>query len=178
MTFRTRLLQPLAKAVLYLSGWKLIGQNYKVPKSVIVAYPHIRATDLYYTILIGLALDLHLKIVAKEELFVYGLGWLLKALGLVPIKRGGKSNTTTLLADMFGKKSENFHLVMAPTGTRREGAEWKTGFLSVARKAQVPILLAVVNRKEKTCGIFSGLYTTASQEVDLADIMRRYNLQK
>ncbi len=176
MTFRSLFLSPPAKAVLCLTGWKLIGQNYKVPKSVIVAHPHTSATDLYYTILIGLALDLQLKIVAKEELFVYGLGWLLKALGLVPIKRGSKSSTTTLLADMFEQESKNFHLVMAPTGTRREGAEWKTGFLSIARKAQVPILLAIVNREEKVCGIFSDLYTTASQEVDLEDIKRRYNV--
>lgn len=176
MTFRTHFLRPIAKAVLRLTGWKLLSSPHETKQSVIVAYPHVSATDLYYTILIGLALNLRLKIVAKEELFIFGAGWLLRALGLIPIKRGGKLDTTTSLADMFDKKEENFHLVMAPTGTRKEGAQWRTGFLSVARKARVPILLAIVNREKKICGIFSRVYATASQEADLIEIKRRYNV--
>jgi 1-acyl-sn-glycerol-3-phosphate acyltransferase len=178
MTFRKQLLQPLAKAVLSMTGWKLISPSYETSQSVIVAYPHVSATDLYYTILIGLALNMRIKMVAKAELFVFGTGWLLKSLGLIPVTRGGKLGTTTALAEMFEESGKNFHLVIAPTGTRRETAEWHTGFLSVARKANVPILLAIINRKKKICGIFSSLPATRNPKADLEEIKARYNIQK
>lgn len=144
----------IARYTLRILGWKLLELESYPKRSVVIAYPHAGAVDLFYTLLLALALGLRVKIVAKEELFLPIIGLLLRDLDCIPVKRGSMSGTTDKLAEMICTSNHNNHLVMAITGTRKKGASWKTGPLVVAHVAQVSLLLATVNREKKECGIF------------------------
>lgn len=176
MTLLAKITRRVSRLVLKITGWKLIGENFVLQKSVVVAFPHSGASDLYYTLLAAYALGLQTKIVVKEELFVFGIRWLLKHLGCIPVKRNSRTNTTAFLAEMFDEKNTDLHLIIAATGTRNKEAPWKTGFLSVARMAKVPILLATINRDKKVCGIFSVYFPTKNSARDLTIIKTRYGL--
>lgn len=157
-------------------GWKILGEGMRFPeKSVVVAYPHTSASDLFYALMLAFALRLKIRMVAKKELFRFGLGPVLRFLCCTPVQRGGKLGATEQLSETLKRAVGGFHLVLAPTGTRRQGAEWKTGFLHIAYLAKVPLLLATVDRKRKQCGVLM-IYQLHgnSQKQDLEIIKKLY----
>lgn len=171
----TRVMRPVSLTILYLLRWKILGRNEVLPqKSVVVAYPHTGSIDLFYTILLAFALRLKVRVVAKRELFIFGVGAVLRFLGCVPVTRNGKLGTSEFLAEMINNAPNGFHLVIAPTGTRKKGAEWKTGFLTIAECAHVPIVLATVNARNKYGGIFAFYDQCGDREGDLSNIQTIY----
>ena len=65
-------------------------------------------------------------------------------------------------------------LWVAPEGTRSLNTKWKTGFYYIAKKANVPIVLAYADWKTKTLGLGKVIYPTDSLENDMRQIMEFY----
>lgn len=124
-----------------ISGWKIDGQfPYHYKKMVLVVAPHTSWID----VLIGYAARNELKIqharfMAKKELFVGPLGWILRKSGGTPVDRFSKHGMVDQVAGLFAV-NENFILGMAPEGTRKRVNKLRSGFYHIAKQAKVPLL--------------------------------------
>ena len=86
------MLSSLARLLLKLFGWRLVGQLPTVPKYLIVFAPHTSNWDLPVGYTVALALGLDPSWLGKHVLFRPPLGWLLKAIGGIPVDRRSLNN--------------------------------------------------------------------------------------
>ena len=144
-------------------GWTAMEPPVPEKKAVILGVPHTAISDfvisyLYYTSVGGRA-----RIMIKKEFFFPPLGWLLKALGAIPVDRS--SPTRMLLSVMREmERSETFHLALAPEGTRKPVRNWKTGYHLIARNTGAAVYLGYFDWKTKRIG--------RGQKVELTDDSR------
>ncbi len=160
--------------MLRLWGWTLEGHVPEDKKILLVAAPHTSNWD--WVIGVGglLALGIKLTYIAKHSLFVGPLGWLMRATGGVPINRASAQGTVDEIVNQF-ETHERLYYLIAPEGTRKEVERWKSGFLRVAYKAQVPVLMVSFDYRTKT--ILLGPYAelTGDLDKDLAQVQKYYS---
>lgn len=102
------------------------------------------------------------------------LGWLMKAMGAVPVVRSERRNTVQQAADWF-RSSDSFLLGVAPEGTRGLTEGWKTGFYWMAVEAKVPIVCAFVDYGKKSAGLMNAvIHPTGDIEKDFELFRKAY----
>ncbi len=124
-----------------LTGWKVIGNFPDLPKGVIIVAPHTSNWDFIHGFAAYLALDLHANWFGKHTLFIGPVGALFRQFGGIAIHR--ESRSASQMVDVFAAefaKREQMYLAIAPEGTRKKVAEWKSGFYRIAHRAGVPIV--------------------------------------
>jgi 1-acyl-sn-glycerol-3-phosphate acyltransferase len=107
-----------------------------------------------------------INFIGKKELFKFPLGFFFKKMGGKPVERGSKSNNVKLIADVF-KNNDLFRLALSPEGTRTKVDKWKTGFYYIAKEANVPIISASLNFKDKEINISDPYYITGNIDEDM-----------
>ena len=113
----------------------------------------------------------------KKSWFFFPLGYLLKAIGGIPVNRDKKGDMVTRLADYI-KSQEEAHIAITPEGTRSYREEWKSGFYRIALAAGIDIELAVIDYKRKEVGIFEVFTPTGNLDKDIAYIRRRFSKEQ
>jgi 1-acyl-sn-glycerol-3-phosphate acyltransferase len=129
---------------------------------VIVAAPHTSNWDFFPAM--GVIYKLQSKkakprfIIKKSWLF-FPMNLILGPMGAFGVERNNASgiNQTDMLADIF-KQHQDFIMMISPEGTRSPNDQWKTGFYTVALKANVPIALAYADYTKKEVGIAKVIY--------------------
>lgn len=160
----------LAFLILKLFGWKVDEHTPKgVKKCVIVVGPHTSNWDFIIGKLAFIHYGVPAKFLIKKELFFFPFGYLLKAMGGLPVDRKKKNNLTEIAAEMF-EKSDSLFLVFTPEGTRSYNPNWKKGFYFIAQKAKVPIYIAYIDYKRKIGGFHSLFEPTGEVDKDIAYI--------
>lgn len=167
------ILKPLAKALLRLESWTVVGEVPDVNKCVVIGAPHTSNWDFYYAMLFAFSVDLRPKILVKSELFKFPLKYLLRGLGGIPVYRNKKTSLVEDLAGEFNKR-ESLILALSPEGTRSKIKEWKSGFYRIAQKANVPVLLAYLDFKKKEAGFGPLFYPTGNYKEDIIKIRNFY----
>ena len=109
----------------------------------------------------------------KASLFRPPFGWILRALGGIPVDRSRSNNLVEQMAERFGREQE-FALAVPPEGTRARVSQWKTGFLAIATAANVPIALGFLDYRRKVGGIAGTFMTTGDMDADMAAVRARY----
>jgi 1-acyl-sn-glycerol-3-phosphate acyltransferase len=89
---------------------------------------------------------------AKRELFRGPLGWVLRRLGGMPIERSATHGVVEQMVERLSRQPRLW-LGIAPEGTRKPVAKWRSGFWHIAQRAQVPILPVYFDYPSKTIGI-------------------------
>jgi 1-acyl-sn-glycerol-3-phosphate acyltransferase len=130
----------LARRLFQLLGWRFEGEFPDEPKLVAIVAPHTSNWDFPLGLLAKWALRLELSWLGKDTLFRPPFGFLMRRLGGIAVNRRASNNVVDQMIDVFHAR-ERLVLVIAPEGTRKKVAEWKSGFLHIARGAGVPILL-------------------------------------
>lgn len=149
-----------------LMGWKIIGEmNPNIKKSVMIVVPHTSWHDFYIGLLARGVIDLEMNYVAKKELFAFPFGAYFRWMGGAPLDRSGGKNIVDSIASIF-KSREVFRLAIAPEGTRKKVAEWKTGFYYIALKAEVPIIPVAFDYSKKQVVLNVPFYPTGNIEAD------------
>jgi len=145
----------LAHKFLKLSGWEIGGAPPEDRRFILIAAPHTSNWDLLYLLAFAAVFELKVSWLAKHSLFFPPLGWLLRALGGIPIVRHKKSNVVDAMVQEFAARS---YLVLAvPTeGTRSRVEYWKSGFYHIAVGAGIPIVPSYLDYGKK-CGGFGAL---------------------
>ncbi len=98
----------------------------------------------------------------KSSWFFFPLGCVLRAIGGVPV-----------LTDRF-RSSERLVLAITPEGTRSRTDRWHTGFLAIARNADVPVVLGVLDYGTKRILIEDVFNPTGDTQADIRAIKDYY----
>jgi 1-acyl-sn-glycerol-3-phosphate acyltransferase len=138
---RTRgvILRTLARWLLSWRGWRTEGALPDEPKLVAIVAPHTSNWDFPLGLLVKWALGLRVSFLGKHTLFRPPLGWIMRRWGGIPVDRRAANNVVSQMVDEFARR-DALLLVIAPEGTRKHVAEWKTGFYHIAHGARVPIV--------------------------------------
>jgi 1-acyl-sn-glycerol-3-phosphate acyltransferase len=156
--------------ILKLFGWKI---DQKVPdglkKAVVVMGPHTSNWDFVIGKMSFMNYKIKGRYLIKKELFFPPLGWILKAMGGIPVDRKSKNNFTDQAVEYFSN-NESMYMVFTPEGTRKYNANWKKGFYFIAVKAQVPILIGYMDYERKIGGFHSVFHPTGDVDGDILHI--------
>lgn len=131
----------MGRTLLRLLGWKVIGNFPDLPRGVIIVAPHTSNWDFVVGFSAYLALDLHANWFGKHTIFVGPIGTLFRRFGGIPIHR--ESRAAAQVVDVYASEfatRDRMYLAIAPEGTRKKVAEWKSGFYRIAHRAAVPIV--------------------------------------
>ena len=96
-------------------------------------------------------------------------GHLFRHLGGIPVYRSKHTSLTDNLA-ADAKAMDTFKLCITPEGTRSANADWKKGFLVIAKKADIPILLYGVDYERKLIECTETMIPSDDIEGDLSRI--------
>ncbi len=148
-------------------GWKLEGTiNPEVKKAVVIAAPHTSWHDFHTGVFTRRMLNIDINFVGKKELFTWPFGAYFRWMGGTPLDRTPGQNKVEAIAKIF-KEKEVFRLALAPEGTRKKVATWKTGFYYIAQAANVPIIPVAFDYGTKTVKIGVPFYITDNIEEDM-----------
>ncbi len=148
-------------------GWRITGEYPVVSKAVMAIAPHTSNWDFVIGMLAKYSLQLKITVMAKNTLFFWPLGILMRVLGCFPIDRSNAGSFVTQGAANLVNAKDKSILVIAPEGTRSEVDNWKTGFVRIAHEAQVPILLIGFDYSSKTIHFEGLLITTGDVDADV-----------
>ena len=99
-------------------GWKIDERTPEgIKKCVIVVGPHTSNWDFVLGKMAFITYGVKGRFLIKKELFFPPLGWILKAMGGVPVDRKQRNNLTETAVKFFNE-NETMYLVFTPEGTR------------------------------------------------------------
>jgi 1-acyl-sn-glycerol-3-phosphate acyltransferase len=172
------MLKILSTLILKLSGWKIVDTTPKgvlnYPKAVMIAAPHTSNWDYYYTMAIIYKIGIPIRYLAKDSLFKFPLGIIIKSLGGIAVNRSQKNNLVNDMGEMIKNSQNPIQLIVPAEGTRSYSKEWKSGFYHIAIKAETPIILGFLDFKKKEGGFLNVFYPTGDYEKDLIEIKKQY----
>jgi 1-acyl-sn-glycerol-3-phosphate acyltransferase len=160
-------------------GWKIFGSfPYQYKKMVLAVAPHTHWVDVMVGLAARQALNIHhAKFLAKKELYVWPLGWILRKLGGTPVDRFSKQGLVDQVVELFNA-NENFMLGLSPEGTRKRVDSLRTGFYYIAKKAGVPIVPIGFDYANKLVVIGDAFFPGDDETADLQKIISFYaNIQ-
>ena len=164
----------LSTFILKLLGWKPLGGPPEgINKAVFITAPHTSFVDFFIGRLYCWSRKIPVRIFIKKEAFKWYYGWLLKAVGGIPIDRSQPGNRVDLMAKMI-KERDHIFLAITPEGTRKRVEVWKRGFYYIAQKADVPIILSFLDYGKKIVGIGPVLDVTGDIQKDFKTIENFY----
>jgi 1-acyl-sn-glycerol-3-phosphate acyltransferase len=163
----------ICNVFLAFGGWKREGDWPSFDKLVVVAAPHTSNWDGINMLAIAGAYRVKLSFMGKKSLTTGPFGWVMLRLGCVPVDRSKSQDLVQSMAAAFAEK-KRMALAIPPEGTRSLVHEWKSGFYHIARGADVPILLAVLDYAKRTIRLAAILRASGDYESDLAAIKRFY----
>ena len=137
---------------LKMRGFTFVGQFPEgVDKAIIISAPHT-AIEVFVIGRCFLWMEgRQVKFLIKKEFFRFGLGWLLKRIGGIPVDRSRGNNMVAKTAKVF-HQDDKLNIVITPEGTRKRVEKWKRGFYYMAELAQVPVVLGFIDFKTRRCG--------------------------
>jgi 1-acyl-sn-glycerol-3-phosphate acyltransferase len=164
--------QAIARLLLRLGGWTAVGGPPEVPKAVVIAVPHTSNWDGYWGIVYKVAVRLEVHWFAKQSLFWFPLGTLLRFFGGIPLDRKRAGSAVDVAVDLFGQ-SDSLYFALAPEGTRTRLKYWKTGFYRIAEGAGVPVVLGFLDYGNRRIGLGPTITLTGDVQKDL-DVIREF----
>lgn len=154
-------------------GWKAVGEVPEPRRFVLIAAPHTSNWDFVYYLGVTQALGLRTFFMAKKSLFRWPMGGFMRAMGGVEIDRSKGGNYVQAMVDEFARRTE-FVLTVAPEGTRGRTAKWKTGFYQIAMKANVPLVVGMMDYGRKTGGLGPMIWPTGDFRADMLKVLDVY----
>ena len=138
-----------------------------------IAAPHTSNWDGFWALTYKVCVGLDIRFFAKESLFWFPLGALLRGLGGIPLNRSRATSAVSQAVSMFNS-NEQFYFGLAPEGTRALRDAWKSGFYRIAKKANVPVYLGILDYGNKRVGIAGRIDLTDDSEADLKILAEFY----
>lgn len=163
----------LAAWIVTRCGWRLRGEFPDLPRVVLIAAPHSSWWDGVWGLLIKVAIGIDIAFMAKRELFVGPLGWLLRKLGGVPIERSATHGVVEQMSERL-QASRQLWIGVAPEGTRKRVQKWRSGFWHIAERAGVPILPVYFHYPERCIGIGEPFHTSGDIDADMRALRAFY----
>lgn len=170
---KSKIIQRIARFIFKAIGWKVSIIDPPTSSYVFIGAPHTTNWDFGILMLFATAYKVPVHWMGKDSLFKGPLGFIITALGGIPVNRSKSSNFVDQAAEMFAK-NKDLIIALSPEGTRGKSTRWRTGFYYIALKAKVPVVMAFLDYKEKTCGLGPALHPTGDINADFEKIKNFY----
>lgn len=166
-------MEKIARFLLMCMGWKVDPFTPKDNKYVLIVAPHTSNWDFIIGRLAFWTKRLPAKFLIKREFFKFPLGFFLKLLGGLPVDRSRGGHTIEHVVELI-RAHDKIALIITPEGTRQYNAHWKKGFYYIARKADVPLYIGIVDYAKKECKIVRSLALSGDFSSDMASLKMVY----
>jgi 1-acyl-sn-glycerol-3-phosphate acyltransferase len=163
----------IGRTMMQLGGWKFEGSVPDEPKFVMIVAPHTSNWDFFVGLWALFALGFRISFLGKHTIFVWPVKSFLRWLGGIPVQREVSRDRVAEAVGAFNA-SEKLLLVLAPEGTRKYVAEWKTGFYHMADGAHVPIVPVAFDYENRIVRIHPAFWTTGDRDADIAALQSLY----
>lgn len=163
----------LGHGLLRLLGWRIEGAFPDLPKFLIIVAPHSSNWDWVIGMSAVLALKVDAHWVAKHSLFWGPIGPLMRWLGGIPVDRRASHGFVEATAQAY-RQRQQLLIGVTPEGTRKQVAQWKTGFYHIARAAEVPVVPAYFDYPSRVVGIGPAMELGPDLEAELARCRQFY----
>lgn len=166
----------LSQLILRLAGWRVEATAPDYAKCVICVAPHTSNWDFIIGKLAYASIGRRASFMMKSTWFFFPLNYIFKAMGGIPVHRGDKAAGQSLVADVAAKleQAKSLQIAITPEGTRSRIAEWRTGFLRIARQAAVPCVLAAIDYSRRLVVIDRVFWPSDDIEADMRQIKDYY----
>lgn len=147
----------LGRTGLKLMGWRCVGSLPETGRLVVVGGPHTSNWDFVVAMFSIMALGVKVSWLAKDSIFRWPVKGLWLKLGGIAVDRNSATGMVGQAIDSFAQHAAQI-VCMMPEGTRSKVDKWRTGFLHIARGAQVPIFMVGMDFPSKTvnfCNTFT-----------------------
>ncbi|HZD24419.1 MAG TPA: 1-acyl-sn-glycerol-3-phosphate acyltransferase [Acidimicrobiia bacterium] len=155
--------------VLKLLGWSFDGRLPDIPKMVVIEAPHTPNWDFLLFLAALYHFDVTVKFLGKHTLFRPPLGWMFRKVGGVPVDRTRPEGIVDQVKTRF-ESLDRMILVIAPEGTRKAVPRWKSGFVEIARGADVPVLMAGIDSERRVVTISTPRKVGADLDQFMAEV--------
>lgn len=149
-----------------LSGWKGNGVFVPEKKCIFIGVPHTSAWDFVWVWIYYTSLGHKVNFLIKKEFFFWPLGYVINKMGGISIDRSKGSNVIRQVATLFNER-EHLQLAITPEGTRKRTKNWKAGFHTIAKMADVPVYLGSFDWKRKEIAIWDKFELTDDYKADI-----------
>jgi len=163
----------LARSMLWLTGWRIVGGVPAAPKYVLIAAPHTSNWDFPVALMVCFALRLRVYWMGKASLFPPLLGAVMRWLGGIPVNRARSGNLVQATVDAYNS-NQRLIVIVPPEGTRSKVTQWKTGFYHIAQGAGVPIALGYLDFRKKEAGLCRMFQPSGDIVADMVEIQAFY----
>ena len=161
-------IQCLSTKILSWRGWTVTGNLPQTPKCIMAVAPHTSNWDFFVGIGVMFCLQLKIAFLGKDSIFVWPLKPFLNAIGGIGVDRSHHHGVVGQMVDEF-KHNDQFILALSPEGTRSKVKEWKTGFLHIAKQAEVPVVAISLDYGKKQVHFHEPRMITGDIDTELAD---------
>lgn len=146
---------------------------------VLIAAPHTSNWDFIYGMGAKEILQIPVRFTIKKEWLRFPFGSFMRSLGALPIDRTPKAgkpraSMVDLMANLLVDTKEDLFMVVTPEATRSRREKWKAGYYHIAKQAGVPLALAHIDYKTKSCGIGAIVHLTDDADADMRKVMEFY----
>ena len=155
-------------------GWTADGGPMPEPKAIVLGVPHTSIWDFMVSYFFYSAFGEVAHVMIKKEFFFWPVGPILRACGCIPVDRSSATGMVKSLIEEMDKV-DFFKLAIAPEGTRKPVAKWKTGALFIAKETGVPIYLGYFDWKTRHIGCGEKFTPTGDTKADLEAIQEYYS---
>ena len=154
-------------------GWESVGGPMKEKKAIVLGVPHTSVWDFLVSYLFYTQFGKVAHIMIKKEFFFWPLGPILRACGAVPVDReSAASMVRSLIHEM--DQADEFHLAIAPEGTRKAAKRWKTGFHLIARETGSTVYIGYYDWGHKRISVGEPMELTDDPKADMQRIYDHY----
>ena len=154
-------------------GWESVGGPMKEPKAIVLGVPHTTVWDFLVCYLFYTQFGKVAHIMIKKEFFFWPLGPILKACGAVPVERSSAASMVKSLINVMEEVTE-FHLAIAPEGTRKPTRNWKSGYHLIARETGATVYLGYYDWGRKRISVGEPFELTDDPKADMKRIYEHY----
>ena len=163
----------LSKLLLRIVGWHVVVSVPDYPKCIICVAPHTSNWDFILGKLAYMSVGRKAGFLMKETWLFFPLGMIFRAIGGIPVPRKRGSSLVESIINKFNN-TDRMALAITPEGTRSKVSQWRSGFLHIARAANVPILLGKFDFKEKYIYVTDEFTISGDVERDMQRIKDYY----
>ncbi|MBN2772313.1 MAG: 1-acyl-sn-glycerol-3-phosphate acyltransferase [Spirochaetes bacterium] len=175
ITVKIKIGKILFYLILRLLRWNIDRAPIDKDRGAVLAFfPHESNFDAILGFLTFKINGLHPKTLAKSELFWFPFGIIMRFLGGIPVYRSSSSDMVSQMVKRFNE-DPRFFLAIAPEGTRKRAETVKSGFWYIAKGANVPIHLFLIDKKSRRIRRLETLDPQGTYEEDIKKIANIYS---
>jgi len=169
----------LAAGLLKLFGWQVHFAGLPGRQGMVIVYPHTSNWDFVVLIVAKWSMGVQANFWGKDSLFRVPLfGAWLRWLGGIPVERTSAHGMVQRAVAYFAEcQAANRYcwLGLAPEGTRKAIAGWRTGFYRTAVQAKVPVGLLRLDYARREITLLEFIQMSGDETQDFARLARVYD---